>query len=116
MKSIVFRCIECGFLNVINSNFCDGKRCSKCNGYLMPEQKVTIRDDNKQVLLEESIKEMQNAVVVEFKNNKTIIFTGEVVLNLDEVRYISYDRDTFDVVRGYTSSHIRFKKRKVENG
>lgn len=116
MKSIVFRCIECGFLNVINSNFCDGKRCSKCNGYLMPEQKVIIRDDNKQVLSEGSKKGMQNVVAVEFKNDKTMIFTEEVLLNLDEVRYISFDKNLFNIIPGYTPRHIRFMKRNVENG
>lgn len=51
---VAYRCLECGHYNI--SKY-DGKRCSKCNGALVPMGNATYVDKSKEIAVEVRLKD-----------------------------------------------------------
>ncbi|MDU5108887.1 MAG: hypothetical protein E6248_00455 [Clostridium sp.] len=55
MGLIAYRCLECGHYTI--SKY-DGKRCAKCDGYLVPYGNATCVDKSKSMKVQVSLKDI----------------------------------------------------------
>lgn len=85
MELIAYKCLECGHYTI--SKY-DGKRCAKCDGYLVPYGNATCVDKSKSMKVEVSLKDTDLfkeilEVLKETLENKSV--PKEIKVKIEEV-------------------------------